>query len=99
MGRSEDQDRRCRGCEARLARDNRSPLCSPCSRQQVQTVSAPIKSDDFWERTPLREAFDARHFGQVIYAYRYEYRPVLTQATVGRWLDLSQGADQSSGAH
>ncbi|HVK24291.1 MAG TPA: XRE family transcriptional regulator [Actinokineospora sp.] len=26
-----------------------------------------------------------------MYAYRYEHRPVLTQARVGRWLDLTQG--------
>jgi hypothetical protein len=27
----------------------------------------------------------------VLYAYRHEHRPVLTQATVGRWLGLTQG--------
>ncbi|MDQ3150222.1 MAG: helix-turn-helix domain-containing protein, partial [Actinomycetota bacterium] len=34
---------------------------------------------------------DARHFDQVLYAYRHEHRPVLTQAKVGRWLGLTQG--------
>ncbi|HEY3608398.1 MAG TPA: XRE family transcriptional regulator [Pseudonocardiaceae bacterium] len=27
----------------------------------------------------------------MLYAYRHEHRPVLTQARVGRWLDLTQG--------
>jgi hypothetical protein len=27
----------------------------------------------------------------VLYAYRHEHRPVLTQAKVGRWLGLTQG--------
>ncbi|MPZ66626.1 MAG: helix-turn-helix domain-containing protein [Pseudonocardiaceae bacterium] len=39
----------------------------------------------------MRDALDARHFGQVLYAYRHEHRPVLTQAKVGRWLGLTQG--------
>ncbi|MGH3833856.1 MAG: helix-turn-helix domain-containing protein [Pseudonocardiaceae bacterium] len=39
----------------------------------------------------LRDALAARHFGQVISAYRHEHRPVLTQAKVGRWLGLTQG--------
>jgi hypothetical protein len=38
----------------------------------------------------MREAFRSRHFGQVLYAYRYEHRPVLNQARVGRWLGLTQ---------
>lgn len=37
------------------------------------------------------DALRSRHIGQVIYAYRYEHRPVLTQAKVGRWLGLTQG--------
>ena len=52
---------------------------------------APGKADEFWRRPALRDAFRERHFGQVIYAYRYEHRPVLTQARIGRWLDLTQG--------
>ncbi|MGH3909151.1 MAG: XRE family transcriptional regulator [Pseudonocardiaceae bacterium] len=90
MARSNGQQRRCAGCGAPLARDNRSRLCSPCSRQQVQACSAPVKPDSFWQGAALQEALRAQHFGLVIYAYRYEHRPVLTQSTVGRWLGLSQ---------
>jgi transcriptional regulator with XRE-family HTH domain len=91
VARSESQQRRCQGCGTRLARDNRSRLCSPCSRHEVQASSAPIKPDEFWQRPALRDARKARHFGQVLYAYRHEHRPVLTQAKVGRWLGLTQG--------
>jgi transcriptional regulator with XRE-family HTH domain len=38
----------------------------------------------------VSEALEARHFGQLLYAYRHEHRPVLTQARVGRWLGLTQ---------
>lgn len=90
MARSEDR-RHCDGCGTRLARDNRSGFCSPCSRQQVRTTAAPAKPDEFWKRAALRDALNARHFGQVLHAYRHEHRPVLTQAKVGRWLGLTQG--------
>ena len=91
VARGNDQERRCQGCGTRLARDNRSQLCSPCSRHEVQSSSAPIKHDSFWERPALRQALESRHFGQLVNAYRYEHRPVLTQAKVGRWLGLTQG--------
>ncbi len=91
MARLEGQERCCQGCGTRLARDNRSQLCSPCSRHEVQGSRAPIKQDYFWQRAALRDALESRHFGQVLNAYRYEHRPVLTQAKVGRWLGLTQG--------
>ena len=85
------QERCCQGCGTRLARDNRSRRCSPCSRHEVVATSAPIKQDAFWQRAALRDALESRHFGQVLNAYRYEHRPILTQAKVGRWLGLTQG--------
>lgn len=91
MTRSEGEERCCQGCGTRLARDNRTQLCSPCSRHEVAASSAPLKEDDFWQRVALRDALEARHFGQVLYAYRHEHRPVLTQSKVGRWLGLTQG--------
>lgn len=96
MAGSKEHQRRCQGCGIALARDNRSPRCSPCSRREVarefqEAASAPAKSDDFWQGAALQDALAARHFGQVLYAYRHEHRPVLTQATVGRWLGLTQG--------
>lgn len=83
--------RTCTGCGARLAADNRQQVCSPCARRESGNVGVPEKPDEFWRRPALRDAFRARHFGQVVYAYRYENRPVLTQARVGRWLGLNQG--------
>jgi transcriptional regulator with XRE-family HTH domain len=89
---SKDDQRRCQGCGTPLARDNRSRLCSPCSRREVQEASgAPAKPDGFWQCAALHDALAARHFGQVLYAYRHEHRPVLTQARLGRWLGLTQG--------
>ena len=75
MASPEGQERRCQGCGTRLARDNRSRLCSPCSRHEVQASSAPIKQDSFWQRAALRDALESRHFGRVVNAYRYEHRP------------------------
>ena len=93
MTRLEDQDqgRCCQRCGTRLARDNHSRWCSPCSRHETQAPGSPTKPDEFWQRTALQDALNARHFGQVLYAYRHEHRPVLTQAKVGRWLGLTQG--------
>jgi hypothetical protein len=91
VARSESHERRCQGCGTRLARDNPSRWCSPCARREVQPSSAPIKPDEFWQHPALRDAREARHFGQLINAYRHEHRPVLTQAKVGRWLGLTQG--------
>jgi tetratricopeptide (TPR) repeat protein len=93
---SKEHQRRCQGCGIALARDNRSPRCGPCSRREVarefqEAASAPVKPEDFWHGAALQDALAARHFGQVLYAYRHEHRPVLTQATVGRWLGLTQG--------
>lgn len=91
MARSAHGQRRCQGCGTRLARDNRSGQCSPCSRQQVRASTAPAKPDEFWRRAALQDALNSRHLGQVLYAYRHKHRPVLTQAKVGRWLGLTQG--------
>ncbi|MGI8307777.1 helix-turn-helix domain-containing protein [Saccharopolyspora hattusasensis] len=38
----------------------------------------------------MREALQSRNFGLVMYAYRYEHRPVITQAELGRWLNMTQ---------
>jgi len=91
MAGSENHQRRCQGCRTPLARDNRTQLCSPCSRRAVEEASdAPDKPDGFWQCVALQDALAARHFGQVCYAYRHEHRPVLTQARIGRWLGLTQ---------
>ncbi|TDD43460.1 helix-turn-helix domain-containing protein [Saccharopolyspora elongata] len=38
----------------------------------------------------MAAALKSRNFGQVMYAYRYEHRPVITQAKLGRWLNMTQ---------
>ncbi len=84
-------DRSCRSCGTRLRADNRGSLCSPCERSNRARDDAPEpKNDEFWQRPAVAEALRSRHFGQVLYAYRYEHRPVITQAVLGRWLGLTQ---------
>lgn len=81
----------CVDCGSRLASDNRADRCAPCARAAVQQSGAPEKPAEFWDRAPMADALHARHFGRILYAYRHEHRPVLTQARVGRWLGLTQG--------
>ncbi|MEB3371294.1 helix-turn-helix transcriptional regulator [Saccharopolyspora mangrovi] len=38
----------------------------------------------------MAEALRSRHFGRIFYAYRYEHRPVITQAALARWLHMTQ---------
>lgn len=83
--------RRCVDCGNRLARDNPADRCGPCARTAARNSCAEDKPEEFWERPALRDALLSRHFGRVLYAYRHEHRPVLTQARVGRWLGLTQG--------
>lgn len=83
--------RRCENCGSRLASDNRADRCGPCARTAVQKYRPDEKPDEFWDRPAIRDALQSRHFGRVLCAYRYEHRPVLTQARIGRWLGLTQG--------
>ncbi len=91
MAQSRDV-RNCVCCGTRLARDNSADQCSPCARGATdsggQFVTLP---EDFWRRPRLVVALDSRHFGRVMQAYRTELDPPLTQATLGRVLDLTQG--------
>lgn len=91
MAGSKNHQWRCQGCGIPLVRDNRAGLCSPCGRREALASGAPAKPDGFWQCAALQDALAARHFGQVLYAYRHEHRPVLTQARIGRWLGLTQG--------
>ncbi|MBM7769955.1 transcriptional regulator with XRE-family HTH domain [Actinokineospora baliensis] len=54
-------------------------------------MTPPELPDEFWRRPAIQDAFRGRHFGQVLYAYRYEHRPVLTQGRIGNWLSMTQG--------
>lgn len=80
----------CSACGARLARDQRDNLCSPCAHRRNVAKNPSSHGADFWHRDDLRDALAAQHFGQVVLAYRSAHTPPLTQATIGRWLSITQ---------
>ena len=85
--------RYCAGCGARLARDNREPLCSPCARAGEQGT-APRHDADFWCSVQMRDALATRDMGVVVRAYRRHPahgRKLLPQADVAHWLNITQG--------
>lgn len=81
--------RKCEACGARLARDRVSKHCGPCIRRLV-SHEAPTRPESFWQAEGIRAAFEARHFGRLIAAYRKECTPHVSQAALGRWLGLAQ---------
>lgn len=84
-------NRACRSCGTRLGRDQRDVLCSPCRRKAAPNTQSPEPKDTrFWQRPALAEALQSRHFGRILYAYRYEHRPVITQGALARWLNMTQ---------
>jgi hypothetical protein len=82
-------DRRCRTCQARLARDNRGTRCGRCTAALAR--GAPEQPPGFWQRPGIQEALRDRHVGRLIRAYRLAYAPPLAQTTIAQWLDLTQG--------
>ncbi|MGC5364028.1 helix-turn-helix domain-containing protein [Streptomyces sp. DT24] len=87
------QARHC-ACGTRLARDNQGELCAACLRERpASAVSAPPDVPaEFWQADRMYEALQARHMGQVFYAYRthpWHGRP-LSQETLAGWLGLTQ---------
>ena len=88
------QTRYCHTCGGRLARDNSSSHCGPCSKYAAATmIVSPEVPPEFWDADPLRAALASWHIGRVIRAYRYHPwhgpRP-LSQELVGGWLGLTQ---------
>ncbi len=90
--------RRCSGCGARLAADNTARLCSKCLRElrdQLRTPPADLKSE-FFETPEFRAAFESRHIGKVVKAFRNHPRYLrlqsraLGQDVLGGWLGLNQ---------
>jgi hypothetical protein len=84
----------CRGCGARLARDNAAAHCAACARRLAAADGAPpAVPGEFWDTEAMRDALASRQIGQVIRAYRYHPhhggRP-LPQQRVGGWLGLTQ---------
>jgi hypothetical protein len=87
------QTRYCRTCGGRLARDNPSRHCGPCSQHAATLSLPPDLPPDFWDANPMPAALASWHIGQVIRAYRHHPyhgpRP-LPQELVGGWLGLTQ---------
>ncbi|MEW2382685.1 helix-turn-helix transcriptional regulator [Micromonospora sp. NPDC047707] len=87
------QTRYCR-CGARLARDNTSGRCSPCSSYRRQhPEAAPEVPDDFWDEVVLSDALRSRHMGRIIRAWRthpYHGRHPISQDQAASWVGMSQ---------
>lgn len=83
--------RTCRGCGARLARDNSATRCSSCTRKAGATDAAPDTPDAFWDQPNMKAALASRQFGLVLAAYRSGHQPEITQSDVARWLGITQG--------
>jgi hypothetical protein len=87
--------RYCADCGTRLARDNTGQRCSACARSANDLVPGPPGLPrEFWYADRMRDAFAARHMGQVIDAYRHHphHGRQLSQAEVVGWLGISQPA-------
>jgi hypothetical protein len=83
--------RDCRRCGSRLANDNRTGVCSPCTVAGAGSdLAPPYLPDGFWYRPEMRAALETRHFGKVLAAYRTYCGHKVTQSDLGRWLDISQ---------
>jgi transcriptional regulator with XRE-family HTH domain len=86
--------RHCKGCNARLASANLDVICWPCQRlSHGASHRPPAVPPDFWRTDEMRAAFEARHMGHIIRAYRLHYyhgrRPV-SQEVMAQWLSVSQ---------
>lgn len=90
--------RRCPGCGSALAADNTARLCGRCHRDQRDQLLAPPTNLklEFFETDEFRAAFESRHIGRVLKAYRNHphhlnlFGKALTQELLGRWLGLTQ---------
>lgn len=87
--------RRCEACGGRLARDNRSSMCGPCSSSgSTHALQGQELPADFWEAPTLQRALASRHIGQVIRAFRQHDhfgRRDLSQDEVADWAGITQG--------
>ncbi|MFJ6198664.1 helix-turn-helix domain-containing protein [Micromonospora sp. NPDC092111] len=85
---------RCCRCGARLARDNNSGRCSPCSSHHRQHPdTAPEVPAGFWDETVISAALQSRHMGRVIRAWRTHPshgRHPMSQDQTASWMGMSQ---------
>lgn len=93
MNHHRDQ-RCCRRCGARLARDNPNRRCAACQRTgRDELLSPPAVPPTFWDAPVMRDVFARRHMGHVIRAFRLHPlhgRDVIPQRTVAEWVGLTQ---------
>jgi hypothetical protein len=86
--------RSCRSCGARLASDNREPVCRPCQRVRAGESVPPEVPPEFWDTAQLRQALlGERHMGHAVRSYRkhpFHGRRPLPQELMARWLNISQ---------
>jgi hypothetical protein len=88
----------CAGCSARLASDNPTLLCAPCTRTHRDRYAAPpLLAAEWWAGERYRTVFATRHIGQVLRAYRTDPRwhPAfgpdgISQAVVASWAGVVQ---------
>ncbi|WP_447002493.1 helix-turn-helix domain-containing protein [Saccharothrix isguenensis] len=86
-----DAVRRC-SCGTRLARDNRTARCGPCTRAgRRHPTEPPEVPAEFWNHPDLNAALAARDIGAVIRAYRKHphHRQSIRQDTAAAWIGLS----------
>lgn len=86
-------DRYCQSCGARLASDNRQPLCAPCQKKAPEAARRPPHvPPEFWEVDLIRDALATWHVGRVVQAYRHHpfHGRALSQEMVARWLGITQ---------
>src|SRR5262249_15394756 len=66
-----------------------APMCSPCLHRYDGDAPADHGAE-FWQHDSVRDALGTQHFGRFLAAYRAAHKPPLTQATIGRWLGMTQ---------
>jgi hypothetical protein len=85
--------RHCASCGTRLALDNPGRWCGACAHGAREEVGGPpAVPPEFWFTTAMLDAFESRHMGHVILAYRthpFHVRP-LSQLRACEWLGLTQ---------
>lgn len=85
--------RRCSGCTTRLAQDNRSNLCSACTKKARNSrLEPPGVPAAFWQTPEMQEALASCEMGAVIRAFRTHpfHGRVIPQEVVAGWGGIAQ---------
>jgi len=90
---SREPRRRCT-CGTRLARDNRGPLCTACTKDARTWFSEPPSVPaEFWRHLTIQEAVAAQHMGAVVRAFRMHphHGRIIRQEVAATWFGITQG--------